>query len=69
VYRILVGKPKGQRSFGKRRYRWEDNIKMYFEELGLGVELIHLAKKNYYLVTDSCDLGDEICSIESCNLC
>jgi hypothetical protein len=38
LYRILVGKPEGQRSFGRRRYRWEHNIKMEFEELGLGVD-------------------------------
>jgi hypothetical protein len=34
VYRILVGKPEGQRSFGRCRYRREDNIKMDVEELG-----------------------------------
>jgi hypothetical protein len=28
VYRILVVKPKGKRSLGRRRCRWEDNIKV-----------------------------------------
>jgi len=28
VYRVLVGKPEGQRPLGKPRRRWEDNIKM-----------------------------------------
>jgi hypothetical protein len=28
VYRVLVGKPEGNRPLGRRRRRWEDNIKM-----------------------------------------
>jgi hypothetical protein len=28
VYKILVGKPKGKKLFGRRRRGWEDNIKM-----------------------------------------
>jgi hypothetical protein len=28
VYRILVGKPEGNRPVGRLRRRWEDNIKM-----------------------------------------
>jgi len=27
VYRVLVGKPKGKRTLGRPRLRWEDNIK------------------------------------------
>jgi hypothetical protein len=27
-YTILVGKPEGKRSGGRRKRRWEDNIKM-----------------------------------------
>ena len=27
VYRVLVGKPEGQRPLGRPRCRWEDNIK------------------------------------------
>jgi hypothetical protein len=27
VYRVLVGKPEGKRTFGRRRHRWEDGIK------------------------------------------
>ena len=36
VYRILVGKPKGKRPFGRPRRRWEDNIKMDLQEVGFG---------------------------------
>ena len=34
VHKILVGKPEGKRSLGRPRRRWEDNIKMDFQELG-----------------------------------
>jgi hypothetical protein len=34
VYRVLVGKPEGKRLFGRRRRRWEYNIKMDLQEVG-----------------------------------
>jgi hypothetical protein len=37
VYRVLVGKPKGERPLGRTRHRWEDNSKMNFQEVGWGV--------------------------------
>jgi hypothetical protein len=33
AYRILVGKPEGKRPLGRRRCRWEDNIKMDLREI------------------------------------
>jgi hypothetical protein len=36
VHRVLVGKPKGKRPFGRSRRRWEDNIKMDLHEMGRG---------------------------------
>jgi hypothetical protein len=36
VYRVLVGKPEEKRPLGKPRRRWEDNIKMNFQEVGGG---------------------------------
>ena len=36
VYRVLVGKPEGRRPLGRHRRRWEDNIEMALQELGLG---------------------------------
>jgi hypothetical protein len=36
VYRVLVGKPKGKRPFGRPRRSWEDNIKMDLQEEGYG---------------------------------
>ena len=34
VHRVLVGKPGGKRPLGRPRHRWEDNIKMYLQEVG-----------------------------------
>jgi len=28
VYRVLVGKPEGERPLGRPKRRWENNIKM-----------------------------------------
>jgi hypothetical protein len=36
VYRVLVGKPEGERPFGRPRLRWEDNIKMDLLEVRCG---------------------------------
>jgi hypothetical protein len=34
VHRVLVGKPEGKRPLGRRRHRWEDNIKMDLQKVG-----------------------------------
>ena len=44
VYRVLVGKPEGKGPLGRPRRRWEDNIKMNFQEVGRGVVWIELAE-------------------------
>jgi hypothetical protein len=45
VYRVLVGKREGKRPLGRLRLRWEDNIKIHFQEAGCeGVDLIKLAQ-------------------------
>ena len=45
VYRVLVGKHEGKRPLGRRRRRWEDNIKMDLQEVGFGgMDLIELAQ-------------------------
>jgi len=36
VYRVLVGKLEGKRPLKRPRHRWEDNIKMYLQEVGCG---------------------------------
>jgi len=40
-----VGKPEGKRPFGRPTRRWEDNIKMDFQEVGCGgMDWIELAQ-------------------------
>ena len=34
VFRVLVGKPEGERPLGIPRLRWEYNIKMDLQEVG-----------------------------------
>jgi hypothetical protein len=36
VHRVLVGKPEGKRPLGRPRRRWEDNINMDLQEVGVG---------------------------------
>jgi hypothetical protein len=36
VRRVLVGKTEGKRPLGRTRRGWEDNIKMDFQEVGVG---------------------------------
>jgi hypothetical protein len=44
-YRILVGKPEGNRPLGRPRRRWKDNIKTDLREIGWGgMDWIHLAQ-------------------------
>ena len=44
TFRVLMGKPEGRRPLGRRRRRWEDNIKMDFREVGWGsMDWIRLA--------------------------
>ena len=45
VYRVLVGKPEGKRPLGRPRRKWEGNIKMDLQEVGLeGMDWIDLAQ-------------------------
>jgi hypothetical protein len=45
AYRILVRKPEGKRPLGRPRHRRDDNIKMYFREIGwCGLDWIDLVQ-------------------------
>jgi hypothetical protein len=58
VYRVLAGKPEGKRPLGRPRHRWEGNLKMDFQEVGLGsMDWIDLAQ-------DREGGGNLFCSIE-----
>jgi hypothetical protein len=45
-YRFLVERPDRKRSLGKPWYRWEDDIKIYLQEVGWGgVDWVGLAQE------------------------
>jgi hypothetical protein len=45
AYKILVGKPAGKRPLGRRRRRWEDNIRIDLREIRWEVVVwMHLAQ-------------------------
>jgi hypothetical protein len=45
VYRVSVGKREGRGPLGRHRLRWEDNIKMDFQEVVCGgMDWIYLAQ-------------------------
>jgi hypothetical protein len=44
-YRLMMGKPEGERPLGRPRHRWVNNIKMNLVEVGWGdVDWIGLAQ-------------------------
>jgi hypothetical protein len=45
VYRVLVGRSEGERSLGRPRRRWEDNIKTDLRDIGIdGANWLQLAQ-------------------------
>ena len=47
VYRVLVGRPEGERPLGRSRRRWEDNIKIDLHEVECGgMDWIELSQDN-----------------------
>jgi hypothetical protein len=57
AYRLLVGKPEGNRSLGRPRGRWVDNIKMHLVEIGWGgVDWINLPQDREYSNEPSCSI-------------
>ena len=48
-FKILKGKPTGNRSLGRPRRIWEDNIRMDLEEIGINaVNWVDSAQDRYY---------------------
>ena len=37
AFKILTGKPTGKRPLGRPRRRWDENIRMDLEEIGINV--------------------------------
>jgi hypothetical protein len=61
VYRVLVGNPEGKRPMERPRLRWEDNIKVYLQEVVCGImDWIDLAQDRKMVGT--CECGNETSS-------
>ena len=49
AFKVLTGKPMGKRPLGRPRHRWEDNIRMDLEEIGVNAwNLVDLAQDKDY---------------------
>ena len=50
VFKIVTGKPTGKRPLGRPRRRWEDNIEMDLEEIGInaGNRVDSAQDRNYW---------------------
>jgi hypothetical protein len=61
MYKVLVGKPKGKRPFGRPRRRWEDGIRMDLAEIGLGGECgLDSTGSGQGQVAGCCECGDKL---------
>ena len=48
-FKILTGKPTGERPLGRLSVRWEDNIRMVLEEIGISAcNWVDLAQDRKY---------------------
>jgi hypothetical protein len=59
VYRVLMGKPEGNRPLGRSRRGGEDGIRMDVREIGLGECRLDPVGSGYGPVSDSYEYGDE----------
>ena len=49
AFKILTGKPTGKRPLGRPRHRWEENIRVDLEEIGINAgKLVDSAQDRDY---------------------
>jgi hypothetical protein len=66
VYRVLVGKPEGERPLGRPRRRWKNNIKINIQEMGCwGIDWIDLAQDRGQ-IAGNCECGNEPSGFINC---
>jgi hypothetical protein len=58
AYRVLMGKPEGRRPLRRPRHKWEDNIRMDFEEWN-GRHGLDRSGSGYGQVASSCKCGNK----------
>ena len=57
AFKILTGKPTGKRPSGRSRRRWEENIRMDFEEIGFNAgKCVDSAHDRNYWSPCECDI-------------
>ena len=60
AFKILIGKPTGKRPLGRLRRRWEDNIRMGLEEIGINTGNWVDSSQDYWRLLESpCECGIE----------
>ena len=59
VFKILTGKPTGKITLGRPRRRWEDNIRIDLEEIGINAGNWVDSAKDRILLESPCECGIE----------
>jgi len=59
VNRILMGKPERNRPLGTPRRRWENYIKMDFQDVGCGGHGLERSASEWGQVAGSCECGNK----------
>jgi hypothetical protein len=59
AYKSLVGKPEGERPFGRPRRKWECNIKIDPTGWGLMLCSVNVCLSGWGLVSESCQCSRE----------
>ena len=59
AFKILTGTPTGKRSLGRPRRRWEDNIRMGLEEIGINAGNWVGSSQDRDLLESPCECGIE----------
>jgi hypothetical protein len=65
VHGVLVGRIEGKRPLGRPRRRWQDNIKMDFQEVG-GVVGTGWSWLRIGTVAGTCECGNELSGSIKC---
>jgi hypothetical protein len=59
AYKLLLGKPEGNKPLGRPRHRWVDNIRMDLGEVGSGSCGLDCSGSGQGQVESSCECGNE----------
>ena len=59
AFEMLTGKPTGKRPLGRPRRRWEDNIRMDLEEIGINAGNWVNSARDRNLLESPCECGIE----------